>query len=82
LPAPPDATLAELLQTARVTVDPAARAALYAQANDRLKETALAVPLTHRLEAWAFRAEVDGYTPSPIDNWFATIVSSAWLASQ
>ena len=69
-PAPPDAELAALLQQARETVDPTARAALYAQAQARIFEVAPAVPLAHRQTSWAFRAGVEGYTPSPIDSVF------------
>ncbi len=81
-PSPPDAELAELLLRARTSADPAVRASLYAEAQARLRETVPAVPLAHRAEAWAFRTEVGGYTPSPIESLFTTIASSAWLASQ
>ena len=81
-PSPPDAALADLLLAARTSADPAIRASLYAQAQARLRETVPAVPLAHRAEAWGFRAEVGGYTPSPVESLFTTIASSAWLASQ
>jgi peptide/nickel transport system substrate-binding protein len=81
-PAPPDAELARVLLEARTTVDPAARERLYAQALERLRATLPAAPLTLRREAWAFRAGVEGYTPSPIDSVFFTIASPAWPASR
>jgi ABC-type transport system substrate-binding protein len=82
LPAPPDGDLAAILQRARTTIDPAARAALYAEAEARIRATIPAVPLAYRGEAWAFRAEVEGYTPSPIESVLATIALSAWRATQ
>jgi peptide/nickel transport system substrate-binding protein len=72
-PAPPDAELANLLRQARVMVDLDRREALYAQAHERLRASAPAVPLSHRQSAWAFRADVQGYTPSPIESLFGSL---------
>ncbi len=67
-PAPPDADLADLLQKAVTTTDPTARIALYAQAHARILASVPAIPLAYRKTAWAFRADVQGYLPSPIDS--------------
>ena len=67
-PAAPDQGLATLLQEAHTTPDPAARQALYAQAHARIFDTVPAIPLAYRKSAWAFRSNVQGYTPSPIDS--------------
>jgi len=73
-PVPPDPELAQLLASARATTDPAQREALYAQAHARLFEVVPAIPLAHRKTAWAFRADVTGYLPSPIESVFFSLV--------
>lgn len=67
LPIPPDAELAQLLQEARHLTDPAQREQLYAQAHARLFEAVPAIPLAYRKTAWAFRADLQGTVPSPIE---------------
>jgi peptide/nickel transport system substrate-binding protein len=69
-PLPPDADLAALLNAARTTADPDQREALYVQAHARIFETVPAVPIAHRQSAWAYRADVTGSVPSPIENLF------------
>ena len=69
-PLPPDAELAQLLLSARAVTDPAEREALYAQAHARIFDLVPAIPLAHRQTAWAFRANVNGNVPSPIENVF------------
>jgi peptide/nickel transport system substrate-binding protein len=67
LPLPPDEALAQLLQQARATTDPVQRAALYAQAHRRVFETVPALPLAARKTVWAYRNDLGGTTPSPIE---------------
>jgi peptide/nickel transport system substrate-binding protein len=69
-PVPPDAELASLLLEAQTVVDPARRVGLYAQAHARIFETVPAVPVAHRQSAWAFRTDVQGNVPSPIESLF------------
>jgi peptide/nickel transport system substrate-binding protein len=69
-PLAPDAALADLLQTARATTDAADRERLYAQAQARVWETLIAVPLAHRKSAWVYRASVTGNISSPIEDVF------------
>jgi peptide/nickel transport system substrate-binding protein len=69
-PVAPDAELAALLQQARTETDPARRETLYAQAHERVRSVVPAIPLAHRRAAWGLRAEVAGYTPSPIESVF------------
>jgi peptide/nickel transport system substrate-binding protein len=69
-PVAPDAALAALLQEARAEIDPARREALYAQAHERVRSVVPAIPLAHRRAAWGLRADVVGYTPSPIESVF------------
>ena len=69
-PLPPDAELASLLLEAQQVTEPARRSELYAQAHARIFETVPAVPLAHRKTAWAFRADVLGNIPSPIESLF------------
>jgi peptide/nickel transport system substrate-binding protein len=66
-PIPPDPELAQLLERAHSATDMAEREALYAQAHIRLFETAPAIPLAVRRTAWAFRADLTGHIPSPIE---------------
>jgi peptide/nickel transport system substrate-binding protein len=70
LPLPPDELLAGLLREAQAAADPAQRARLYAQAHTRIFQNVPAVPLTYRHSAWAFRADLIGSVPSPIENVF------------
>jgi len=67
LPLPPDEALAQLLLQARATTDPAQRAALYTQAHRRVFETIPALPLAARKTVWAYRNDLGGTTPSPIE---------------
>jgi len=69
-PLPPDADLAALLQQARAQPEPAQRAALYTQAQQRLAETLPLLPLSHRQTAWAYQTAVQGNQPSPIEDVF------------
>ena len=69
-PLPPDDELAQRLLAARADSDPVAREALYAQAHARLFAVVPALPLVHRRTAWAFRDNLTGYVPSPIENLF------------
>jgi peptide/nickel transport system substrate-binding protein len=69
-PLPPDADLAALLENARANPDPARREALYALAQTRLFATLPAIPLAYRQSAWAYRAQVQGNVPSPIEDVF------------
>ncbi len=69
-PVPPDADLAALLEQARTTIDGASRADLYARAEQRLYETVPALPLAYRKTAWAYRQNVRGNIPSPIESVF------------
>ena len=69
-PLPPDAELADLLAEAHTVTDPNRRAELYARAHARIFESVPAVPLAHRQTAWAFRVDVQGNVPSPIESVF------------
>jgi len=76
LPLPPDPELAALLASARSTSNSTQREALYAQAHDRIFESVPAVPLAHRKTAWAYRANVRGNIPSPIEDVFFNLTFS------
>ena len=69
-PLPPDAQFADLLQSARATADAAQREALYDRAQARMWSTMIVVPIAHRKTAWAYRANVTGNVPSPIEDVF------------
>jgi ABC-type transport system substrate-binding protein len=69
-PLPPDAQLADLLQSARATADAAQRETLYDRAQARMWSTMIVVPIAHRKTAWAYRANVTGNVPSPIEDVF------------
>jgi len=69
-PLPPDEELAGWLQLAQAATDPDERARLYAQAHARIGSEMLAVPLAYRQTAWAFRANIGGNIPSPMENIF------------
>jgi ABC-type transport system substrate-binding protein len=69
-PVAPDNVLAAMLLNARGMVDPADREKLYAEAEARLFRTLPAVPLAYRQSAWAYRAQVQGNVPSPIEDVF------------
>lgn len=74
-PLPPDVELAQWLTDARLTTNPAARERLYRLAQDRLWRDVIVIPLAHRQAAWAFRADVLGTLPSPIE---ATFFNLRW----
>ena len=67
---PPDLELAVRLASARAAPDAAQREALYAQAHARIFDTVPAIPLAYRKTAWAYRANVTGNVPSPIEDVF------------
>jgi ABC-type transport system substrate-binding protein len=69
-PLPPDEQLASLLLAARAEPDAARRETLYAQAQSRLFDAVPAIPLAYRRGAWAYRAQVAGNVPSPIEDVF------------
>lgn len=69
-PLPPDPELAQWLAEARATTNPDERARLYALAQMRVWEEVIVVPLAHRTTAWAYRADVQGTTPSPLETTF------------
>lgn len=74
-PLPPDPELAQWLAQARAITDPAERAQLYALAQERVWQDVIVVPLAHRQTAWAYHAELQGTTPSPIE---ATFFNLHW----
>ncbi len=74
-PRPPDPELAQWLAEARATPNPDERTRLYALAQARVWNDMIALPLAHRQSAWAYRAEVQGTTPSPIE---ATFFNLRW----
>lgn len=55
-----------LLQDALTEADPAARTAMYEQANQILMTELPAIPFAHASSALAFRSTVDGFVPSPV----------------
>jgi peptide/nickel transport system substrate-binding protein len=64
----------EILDQAEAETDQAARTELYMEANRMLMELLPGVPYAHTQPAIAFRADVEGYVPSPVDNqYFATV---------
>jgi peptide/nickel transport system substrate-binding protein len=64
----------ELLDRAEIETDPAAREELYKEANRLIMELLPGVPYAHNMPAVAFRADVRGYVPSPVDNqYFETV---------
>lgn len=67
LPLPPDAALAELLKQARAATDPAQREALYTQAHRLVFEAVPALPLAARRTTWAYRNDLVGTVPSPLE---------------
>jgi peptide/nickel transport system substrate-binding protein len=69
-PLAPDADLAALLHEAQTVTDPDRRATLYAQVHARVFEVVPAVPLAHRRTAWAYRSDIIGNVPSPIESVF------------
>lgn len=74
-PLPPDSELAQWLNEARLTTDTATRERLYGLAQTRLERDVIVLPLAHRQAAWAFRADVLGTIPSPIE---ATFFNLRW----
>jgi peptide/nickel transport system substrate-binding protein len=64
----------EILDQAETETDQAAREQLYQEANRMLMELLPGVPYAHTSPAVAFKANVTGYVPSPVDNQsFATV---------
>jgi peptide/nickel transport system substrate-binding protein len=64
----------EILDQAEAETDEQARVELYMEANRMLMELLPGVPYAHSKPAIAFRADVEGYVPSPVDNQsFATV---------
>jgi peptide/nickel transport system substrate-binding protein len=64
----------EVLDEAEIETDVAAREQLYQEANRMLMELLPGVPYAHTSPAIAFKANVTGYVPSPVDNQsFATV---------
>jgi peptide/nickel transport system substrate-binding protein len=69
-PLPADEALATLLTSAHAATVQAQRESLYAQVHARIFDVVPAIPLAHRKTAWAYRAEVVGNVPSPIEDVF------------
>ncbi len=67
---PPDEELAGILGQARATVDPALRAALYAQADALIGERVPVLPLTERGDTWVFREGLRGEQLGPLESLF------------
>jgi len=63
---PPDAELNTMLREAATLPDQDARRLMYEEANARVLQTVPAVPLVHRTPPILFRANVQGYTASPL----------------
>jgi peptide/nickel transport system substrate-binding protein len=64
----------EVLDQAEIETDEATRAELYQEANRMIMELLPGVPYAHTKPAVAFKANVTGYVPSPVDNqYFATV---------
>jgi peptide/nickel transport system substrate-binding protein len=64
----------EILDQAEIETDEAKRTELYQEANRMLMELLPGVPYAHTAPAIAFKANVKGYVPSPVDNQsFATV---------
>jgi peptide/nickel transport system substrate-binding protein len=64
----------ELLDQAEIETDEATRTELYQEANRQIMELLPGVPYAHNKPAVAFKANVKGYVPSPVDNqYFATV---------
>nr|MBC7244693.1 transporter substrate-binding domain-containing protein [Chloroflexota bacterium] len=62
---PPDKELYDLLVKARSEPDIAKRTELYKQANQRIHDIALGVPVMHNAGAFAAKKEVKGIVPDP-----------------
>lgn len=62
---PPDKELYDLLVKARTEPDIAKRTELYKQANQRIHDIALGVPIMHNAGAFAAKKEVKGIVPDP-----------------
>jgi peptide/nickel transport system substrate-binding protein len=64
----------DLLDQAEIESDEAKRVELYQEANRLIMELLPGVPYAHTKPAIAFKANVSGYVPSPVDNQsFATV---------
>ena len=72
-PLPPDVELAEWLRLAQATTDATERERLYALAQARVWNEVIVIPLARRDNAWAYRANVTGLTPSPIEATFFSV---------
>jgi ABC-type transport system substrate-binding protein len=65
-PLPPDEELNTMLREASTLTDQAARVTAYKNANARIHDLVLSVPLVHRTPPTLFRSNVQGYVSSPI----------------
>lgn len=65
-PLPPDAALDTLLRAAAAETDQATRKAMYEDANQKIHDAVLAVPLVNRTPPVVFGADLTGYTASPL----------------
>ena len=64
----------KILDQAEIETDEATRTELYQEANRQIMELLPGVPYAHNKPAVAFKANVKGYVPSPVDNqYFATV---------
>jgi peptide/nickel transport system substrate-binding protein len=64
----------DLLDQAEAETDQASRTEMYMEANRMIMELLPGVPYAHNQPAIAFRADVRGYIPSPVDNqYFSTV---------
>ncbi len=63
---PPDAEIDELLVAAVAEVDFETRKAMYEDANQLIHDRVISVPVVHRTPPTLFRANVEGYVPSPV----------------
>jgi len=69
---PPDQELFDLLIEAKSEPDVARRTELYHQANQRIHDIALGVPVMHNAGAFAAKKDVKGVVPDPfyMENWW------------
>jgi peptide/nickel transport system substrate-binding protein len=65
-PAPPDEEIANLLKDAVAETDFEARQQIYEEANRLIHERIISVPVVHRTPPTLFRANIQGYVPSPV----------------
>lgn len=64
--APPDEEIAQLLRDAVAETEFEQRREMYEQANQMIHDRIISVPIVHRTPPTLFRAEVQGYVPSPV----------------